>query len=152
MRRILADTVAMITFTTFFGACSELFIVGMTPLQVLATRAGAIPANLVTSRPYGLYRDAVMRFSGALGMRGIPGRLARFCVDTLAFASFKMPVYVVLLRMAGASWSEVGVAVVSAIVLTMALGRVFGMYLDLVRTVMGVPALERPGLAAREDP
>ena len=144
MRRVIADTVAMISFTTIVGAASELLIVGLSPMQVLMTRMGAIPANLLTSRPYGIYRDFVMRRSGVIGMPGVSGRIARFVVDTIAFTSFKMPLYALLLWLAGANWTEIGVAVVSAMGLTMALGRIYGMYLDMIRRLFGAPGLEGP--------
>lgn len=134
----------MILFTTFFGALSELLIVGLTPGQTLVTRLGAIPANLVTSRPYGIYRDVLMRRSGVHVVPGPQGRMLRFLVDTLAFVSFKMPLYAILLKLVGATWTEVWVAIGSAIVLALSLGRLYGLFLDRMRRVFGVPALETP--------
>lgn len=60
------------------------------------------------------------------------------------FTPVKMPFYAGLRVIAGADMGEIGAAIALTIVLTPALGRVYGLYPDFVRRTPGDPALERP--------
>ncbi|MFH1192562.1 MAG: L-alanine exporter AlaE [bacterium] len=61
MRRFFADTFAMIAFSTVVGMVIEIFISGMTLGQSVQARLTAIPANLLTARLYGMFRDWMFR-------------------------------------------------------------------------------------------
>lgn len=63
-RSFIADTLALLLFFTTTGVINERFIAGMTWEQVFHARLlGAILMVLV-ARPYGLWRDLLMRRAG----------------------------------------------------------------------------------------
>jgi L-alanine exporter len=57
MRKFLADTFALVVFSTLAGMFAELLVAGMTLLQSAQARLTAIPMMLMTARPYGVFRD-----------------------------------------------------------------------------------------------
>ena len=52
--------------------------------------------------------------------------------DTAAFALFQMPCYVVVLLLAGATWSQIGSSVVSFTILVAFSGRIYGVFPGLL--------------------
>ena len=72
VRRYLADTFALVAFSTLAGMATELFIAGMTLAQSAQARATAVPVMLLTARPYGLFRDWVFEMSGAAAKGNSP--------------------------------------------------------------------------------
>ncbi|MEQ3624819.1 MAG: L-alanine exporter AlaE [Celeribacter sp.] len=131
MKSYLVDTAASLVFFTTFAALSELLIAGMDPAQVLIARLIMIPVMLVTSRPYGLWRDWC--FARVRPMRWINVTLT----DIAAFITFQVPVYVTTLAVAGATLAEIGAAVLTAIVFMVLLSRPFGIYLETLRSWSG---------------
>ena len=99
-----------------------------------ADRLTAIPAMLLTGRPYGLWRDMIFRRTGALDF----GPIARTQTDTLAFLTFQVPVYAAILLFAGASPLQILAAISSALILMILLGRPYGIYLDACRRLAGI--------------
>ena len=97
-RLFLADTVAMVVFSFATGMVIELLIAGLTLVQSLTSRVVAIPMNLITARPYGLYRDAIMK------RIRIENKRLRSAVDILVFTSFQIPVYIFVLLVSGANF------------------------------------------------
>lgn len=57
MRRFLADTTAMVVFSTVAGMFTEIVVAGLSVQQSLYARLTALPIILITARPYGRYRD-----------------------------------------------------------------------------------------------
>ncbi|MGE0210724.1 MAG: L-alanine exporter AlaE [Parvibaculaceae bacterium] len=136
MRKLIADTVAMQVFSFTMCLIVEVLVSGMTLMASLQARATAIPVNLVTARPYGAYRDWLMRKTGAAE----GGMLARTLADTLAFLSFQMPLYVLVLLSAGATLRQIVTSCAGATVVMLVSGRPYGLFLDLCRYLMGVRA------------
>jgi hypothetical protein len=134
MRGTVVDTVAAVTFFTVVGAAVEYLIAGLSPAQVVVTRGTMIPVLLLTGRPYGLWRDLVLRASGARRR----GPVVMYVADTLAFLTFKAPIYAAVLLLAGASLVQVAAAVGSGTVAALALSRPFGVFLDWLRRRTGV--------------
>ena len=134
MRKYLADTSALIVFSTVAGAFVEIVIAGLTVEQSLRARLTAVPVILVTGRPYGVYRDWVWRLTGA--ENGSAGR--RIVADTAAFATFQLPIYWVVLLIAGATVSQIVAASVSGIIILVVSGRPYGALLDRFRRLFGV--------------
>lgn len=130
----VVDSVASLVFFTLAAGTVERFIAGLDWDQVLTARLAAVPAILLTGRPYGLWRDAILRWSRAADR----GPLARTALDVLAFVSFQLPVYVLILLLAGAELEQIVLAAGSAVGVMMLLSRPFGLYLDLARRVAGV--------------
>lgn len=122
------DSLTALVFFTVVATLSERYVAGMSWEQVAATRVGMVPVMLLTGRPYGLWRDLVFR--------RLAGR-AGLLVDTAAFVSFQLPVYAVILALAGAELVQMVAALASATVGMLALSRPYGLVLDAARRVAG---------------
>lgn len=97
------------------------------------SRSVTIPVLVLTGRPYGTWRDIVFALAGAPGR----GRLAQLALDTVAFLTFQVPVYVAILALAGATGPQMLAALGSAMFAMLLLGRPFGVFLDRVRQWSG---------------
>jgi hypothetical protein len=138
MKRFLADTFALIVFSTVAGAFVEFLIAGLSASQVLQARLVAVPVILLTARPYGLYRDWLFRaFRARAG-----GPLRAALIDILAFVSFQVPVYALNLALAGATLGQIAASVASAVVILLISGRPYGLFLDWCRRLFGVAETE----------
>lgn len=129
LRRYLVDTGATLAYFTFFATISEVFVAGMDAREVAISRLAAIPAMLLAGRPYGVWRDHVMR--------ALAGRLPDLASDTLAFLTFQIPLYAAILFVAGADGAEMAAALSAAVIFMLVLSRPFGLFLDLVRRRAG---------------
>ena len=128
-RRFIADTLALMTFTFVTGMIVEIGIAGFTLIQSLISRLLCIPVNLGTARPYGMYRDAVIRVVG----RWAPASIQGICSDVAAYISFQLPLYILILLCAGSSWSDIAAASVSQLAALFILGRPYGIWLEFCR-------------------
>ena len=129
MRRFFADTFAMITFSTVVGMVIEILISGMTLGQSVQARLAAIPANLLTARPYGIFRDWVFRLMRA----NEGGHVRKGIADILAFVFFQVPLYVIILATAGANVRQIATACGTITILSAFMGRPYGIFLDFSR-------------------
>ncbi|MET4758453.1 L-alanine exporter AlaE [Endozoicomonas sp. NE40] len=102
-RETIADTFALISFGLVVGMSVELFVAGLSLEQSLHSRLLSIPVNLLIARPYGMYRDWIM----ARGRKVTSSSLMDSIMDIVAFLSFQMPVYAVLVGTSGASLDQV---------------------------------------------
>ena len=127
------DSLAALVFFTAAATLSERFVAGMDWGQVAVSRAVAAPVMLLTGRPYGMWRDAVLRRLGA-ARRAAAGRAA---VDVAAFTTFQVPVYAGILALAGASPAQALAVLSSAAMLMLALSRPYGLFLDAARRLAG---------------
>lgn len=133
MRRYLADTSALLVYSTVAGMFIEIVIAGLTVEQSLYARLTSFPINLIVGRPYGLYRDWIWRLCRA--DKGVARRLA---ADTTAFISFQLPLYWAILAFVGATFWQIAAASVTVIVILAVSGRPYGALLDLFRRLFGV--------------
>jgi hypothetical protein len=138
MRRYLADTFAMIMFSTFVGAFVELVVVGLTLEQSAGIRLAAFPVMLLSGRPYGIYRDWLFKLLGNPDI----GLFKAAAIDTLANITFQVPVYSCLLVLNGATINQVFSAVSSIILIIILSGRPYGLFLIWCRRLFRVPAGE----------
>ncbi len=129
LRRFVADTIAMIVFSTSTGMLIEIFLSGMSFGQSLQARLTAIPANTITARPYGMFRDWVIRVSGAT--KG--GQVRKAISDIIAFILFQVPLYATILLTAGANPRQIATACGTVTILSAFMGRPYGIFLDFVR-------------------
>ena len=137
MRRFLADTTAMLVFSTVAGMFTEIVVAGLSVQQSLYARLTALPIILITGRPYGRYRDWICRCC-----RAEEGVARRLIADTTALISFQLPLYWITLAAVGATLWQIAAASVTAIVILSVSGRPFGAMLDLFRRLFGVTQLE----------
>ena len=130
-RIIIADITAMIIFSTALCMSIEVFIAGLTVFQSIQARIAAVPVNLVTGRPYGCFRDRLFVFLG----------IDRSCFikmvfgDTLSFVMFQLPLYVIVLLFAGATWTQIGISSVFMSLVFSIAGRPYGIFLDFCRRI-----------------
>lgn len=134
IRRFVVDTIATIVFFTTVATFSERVIAGLDWSEVLITRAIMLPVMVLTGRAYGLWRDWLLRGSGARHT------VSRTVVDTVAFLLFQIPVYGATLAVAGANLAQTSLAISAAALFMVVLARPFGLFLDLARRVSGTTA------------
>jgi hypothetical protein len=132
-RSFAADTLALILFFTVTGILNERFIAGMTWEQVLHARLLGAGLMVLCGRPYGLWRDWVMRFSGI-------SRRSQVMWDSLALVSFQVPIYAAILAISGASGEELLRGSLGVTVIMLTLGRPYGAFLNFVRARFGLAA------------
>lgn len=134
MRRYLADTMAMLLFSTCVGALIEIGNSELSVEQYARVRLGAIPVILVAGRPYGVHRDwCLARW---------PGRLsawAKVTVDTWANLSFQFALYGLLLMLNGAAIHQIAKALGAAAIVNLVGGGPYGLLLEWCRCLLSVP-------------
>lgn len=135
-REAVADTFALITFGLVVGMFVELFVAGLTLDQSLQSRLMSIPVNLLIARPYGIYRDWVIDWN----MPGKNNLLGSALLDVVAFVSFQIPVYAVLVGTTGAGIDQVITACVGQVGAMVVMGRPFGLWMQICRQWFGKPA------------
>lgn len=131
-KMLLADTVAMILFSTVMCMMIEVFAAGMTIMQSMIARVAAVPTNLLTGRLYGCYRDMLFRRFDLKKNSLVQTALG----DTVAFISFQLPLYVLVLLLAHASVNQI---IISATMMTLIFaiaGRPYGIFMDYCRKVI----------------
>jgi hypothetical protein len=141
LRAWLVDTAAMVVFCTLTGMVMELAVAGLSWRQSIAARLAAIPLNLVTARPYGLYRDAVVR---QLARWPRARTLQVGLADVLAFTTFQVPVYAAVLALSGAGHAEMIAACLALCGLATVSGYPYGLFLRLCRHLSSGWALRAP--------
>lgn len=125
----LADTLSMILFSTVLCMAIEIFLAGLTFGQSVIARIAAVPTNILTGRAYGLYRDWLFRISR---MRE-DSFFQAAVVDTAAFLSFQVPLYGIVLMIAGASFRQMVVSAGSMTLIFALAGRPYGVFLQACR-------------------
>ena len=119
----LADVISYAT-----GMVIEIGIAGMSWSQSFFSRNASIPLNIISARPFGLFRNVLVR-------RFAPGqsRLGKAIADLVAFTAFQIPIYALVLSLSGASGTQIIKAISSVIVLFLFMGPPYGLWLDLCR-------------------
>ncbi|KJG40489.1 membrane protein [Photobacterium angustum] len=134
-RNAAADTFAMVVFSFAAGMMIEIFISGMSFEQSLASRTLSIPVNIAIAWPYGMFRDYMIR----TGMRFSTRRWMKGFSDMVAYVLFQSPIYACILFVVGANFDQIITAVTSNIVVSGALGIVYGQFLEMCRRMFRVP-------------
>lgn len=137
-RAFFADTLALLLFFTATGIINERFIADMSWEQVLQARVIGAVLMVPVARPYGLWRDWMMR-------RARQTRSSRLAWDSLALLTFQVPIYAGIIASSGAAGSDLVRGIVGAAVMMIALGRPYGMFLNVIRSLFGLgPGGDRP--------
>jgi len=134
MRRtaFFADTTALILFFTTTGIINERFIAGMAWDQVLHARLLGAALMIPVARPYGLWRDWLMR-------RASQSRVSLLLWDSLALVSFQVPLYAAIIAFSGASGDGLVRGILGATLMMLFLGRPYGAFLNGIRKLFGLP-------------
>lgn len=128
----VADTTALILFFTTTGVINEKWIAGMGWDQVLHARLIGAVLMVPVARPYGLWRDWLMKRAG-------PSRVSKLLWDSAALMSFQVPLYMAIIAFSGASGSELVRGTFGAALMMLLLGRPYGAFLNWVRGLFGLP-------------
>ena len=130
-RAFIADTATLIVFFTTTGVINEYFVAGMAWQQVLHARLLGVALMVPAGRPYGLWRDWVMR-------QARPTSLSRLLWDSVALVSFQVPIYAAIIAASGASGRGLLFGTLGATVIMLACGRPYGAFLGWVRSLLGI--------------
>lgn len=137
-RSFIADTVALLLFFTTTGVINERFIAGMSWEEIVNARLLGAALMIPVARPYGLWRDWMMRHASKT-------QLSRLLWDSAALVSFQVPIYAIIIGMAGAEGKGLIAGILGAAVMMLALGRPYGAFLNWVRSMFGLsPGGEKP--------
>jgi len=137
-RTFIADTSALLLFFTTTGLINERFIAGMNWDQVFHARLLGAVLMIPIGRPYGVWRDYVMR-------RATGKRLSRLFWDSVALVSFQVPIYAAIIGISGATGRGLWLGTLGATLMMLVLGRPYGAFLNAVRALFGLsPSAERP--------
>lgn len=127
-----ADTTALIVFFTITGIINERVLAGMTWEQVFHARLLGAALMVPVARPYGVWRDWLMKRAGS-------NRLSKLLWDSAALVSFQAPIYAVIIAVSGASGSGLIKGTLGAALMMLLLGRPYGAFLNAVRKLFGLP-------------
>ena len=132
-RAFIADTTALILFFTTTGVINERVIAEMSWDQVLHARMLGAALMVPVGRPYGIWRDYVVRHAQSTN------RLSLLLWDSVALVSFQVPIYAAIIAVTGASGRGLWRGVLGATVMMLILGRPYGAFLNGVRRQFGLP-------------
>ena len=133
--RWTVDAMAMNLFSLSY-ALNEKYIAGMSWADTIQARLAAAVGNTLTGRPYGVYRDYMMK---VLKVRQQSHWLKKYCADVLIFATGQTPLYWLYLTAAGATTQQ---KITGATFLTFVApltGRPQGITYDYLRNQFGMP-------------
>ncbi|MGK3131107.1 L-alanine exporter AlaE [Pantoea sp. C8B4] len=131
-RAFIADTTALILFFTTTGIINERWVAGMAWDQVLHARLIGAMLMVPVARPYGLWRDWLMKRAGT-------SRVSKLLWDSAALVSFQVPIYAAIIAFSGASGSGLVRGTLGAALMMLLLGRPYGAFLNWVRSWFGLP-------------
>jgi hypothetical protein len=134
-RSAAADTFALVVYCFIAGMAIEILVSGMSFEQSLSSRLLSIPVNILIAWPYGRYRDLFIRVARRFHRQPF---LLRNLADLLAYVSFQSPVYAAILWSVGADGQQIITAVTSNAVVSMAMGVVYGYFLEYCRRLFRV--------------
>ncbi|MDH5824954.1 L-alanine exporter AlaE [Luteimonas sp. RD2P54] len=131
-RAFVADTTALVLFFTVTGALNERYLSGMSWEEVLHARVLGALLMIPVGRPYGMWRDWLMR-------RARPTRLSRILWDSLALVTFQVPIYAAIIAVSGASGRGLVLGILGATCIMLVSGRPYGAFLNWIRRLYGLP-------------
>ena len=130
------EAFALNSFSYAFAVPNELLIAGMDFSEHIKTRALAAITNTIFGRPYGVYRDWLLK---KCKVHEKSHWSKKYLADTAAFVSFQVPLY--WFNMAVGGGAEVNEMIAASATISLvagATGRPYGAYLDFVRDQSGI--------------
>lgn len=134
-KKYLVDTSAMLLAAFPAGLFAEVILAGMTFGQSLHARFMAVWIDILTARPYGIYRDHIFFKFHTIESSSL---LKKYLTDIFSYITFQVPVYALILFIAGASLSQILIALISCALFSSVSGRIYGMFLDWFRRLFGL--------------
>lgn len=132
--KFCVDAIAMNVFSLSY-ALNEKFIAGMDWEEVGKTRIAAAVGNTITGRPYGIFRDWMMK---KFNVREDSNWVKKYSVDVLTFATGQTPLYMLYMAFSGADLNEIGTAATFLTFVAPLAGRPQGATYDLTRKQFGL--------------
>lgn len=132
--RFLVDAAAMNIFSLSY-ALNERFIAGMDWGETAKARLAAAIGNTITGRPYGIYRDFVMR---KFGVREDSHWAKKYFADVFIFATGQTPLYIAYLAAAGADQEQMARGATFLTLVAPLTGRPQGATYDYLRNQFGL--------------
>ena len=130
LKEFVADTLALVSFFTVFGALNEYFVGGMSLQEVFMARLIGAPLMILTARPYGIWRDYFVRLTSP----PMPSAMS----DGIALLSFQVPIYIGIIWVSGASGAGLLKSGLFFAVMMFVLGKPYGLWLDFIRKIFGL--------------
>lgn len=132
--KFCVDAVAMNVFSLSY-ALNEKFMAGMDWEEVGKTRLAAAIGNTLTGRPYGIFRDWMMK---KFNVKEESHWLKKYGVDVLTFATGQTPLYMLFLAASGAELKEIETAATFLTFIAPLVGRPQGVTYDFTRKQFGL--------------
>jgi len=130
MRKFVADTLAMIIFSTVVGMIIEIGIAGLTIKQSFNARMIAILVNLLTGRLQGIFYDWIFK---KLKVRK-EKILQKYIGEVIAFGFFQIPfVNASILFLVGANFSQISRSGMTLIIISIFISKPYGFLLNFCR-------------------
>jgi hypothetical protein len=130
LKNFWADTFALNTFCYLISIPIELGFAQMTFTTHLTARFIGLFIITGTARPFGIWRDFVFR---KLKISASDTGIKPYIVDTLAYLSFELPLYMINMSMSGASLTQALRAALIFCVIAGVVGRPYGLYRAYIR-------------------
>lgn len=128
------DAIAMNLFSLAY-ALNEKFVAGMDWSDTFQARLAAAAGNTLTGRPYGCYRDKVMK---KLGIDDESHWLKKYSADVFVFVTGQTPLYVVYLAAAGGDLDQIMRGAAFLTLVAPLTGRPQGATYDYLRAQFGL--------------
>lgn len=140
-----ADTATKACLTATLATPFEYFALGLPAERVFALRGAAIAVDVLTAGAYGAFQDMVRAGLGRT-------RLGRWGSDTLAFATFQVPLYALYLTLAVTDGWQIRTGSLLMLALSPIAGPGLGAALDVVRRgLLRLRAVPAPDAKADDD-
>ena len=104
----------------------------MEPAEVMQTRVAMIPVMITTGQPYSVWRDVFFATTQPTVT------WSKSLVDGVAFLTFQLPVYGLLLWIIGADATEIYTLIASTALLMLIISRPFSLFLQAMRRLADV--------------
>lgn len=130
LKNFWADTFALNTFCYFISIPIELGFAQMSFTTHLMARFIGLFIITGTARPFGIWRDFVFR---RMKLSASDTGLKPYIVDTLAYLSFELPLYMINMSISGASLVQALKAALIFCVIAGVVGRPYGLYRAYIR-------------------
>lgn len=144
-RLFLADAATLTLFSIAHGFVIEIIIVGMSFHQFVAIRGMGIAVDLLWGRPSGLFTDWMRRkFQVGQETSRFKKYTLQYVSDTIAFSLSQLPIYVIVLLVAKATWPQIFWACLTLTATVAPVGGPYGFFLNFVRRSFGVGIQPKP--------
>ncbi len=136
----VVDIFSNITYTTVVGGLMDYFS-GLPLNGIVAARITSLGTNALTSAPYGMYTEFVYRITRTPEQAS---RTRKWVIDTLAFATFQVPVYSAVVGVGSfvsegrVDFEKVKHGAEYLTLVSPLIGPTLGMYMNLCRKVTGL--------------